>query len=68
MAQHHFVVFYDTEDQTWRIEYEDDTYFGSGSVWNEDTQEWCISWETHMLGENELARLALEDMFIKNEC
>lgn len=66
MAQHHFVVFYDTDDQTWRIEYEDDR---SGSVWNVDTQEWCRCWDNdNLLGENELARLALEDMFIKNEC
>jgi hypothetical protein len=69
MAQHHFVVFYDTDDQRWHIEHEDDSYFGSGSIWNEDTQEWSLRWEDHNPNEDdELAVHLLAEMFIKNEC
>lgn len=38
--QHHFVVMFDTENETWSVESEYAGFF-DGTVWNTDTDEWC---------------------------
>lgn len=37
--QHHFVVMFDTENETWSVESEYAGFF-DGTIWNPETDDW----------------------------